>query len=200
MFLCLAIAVSFMAVNAGAAVTAASVMAGMRATITSSPAIEAVFTINGGDGPVQGSIEMSGARFALTTPQLRVWYDGKTQWSMLNSSKELNISEPTVDELTASNPFSILSNYADTYNIKLLPDHKNMRRVELTPRIKGNGIGRIIICADKSNRPTAFTISFDDGQQIAVSIDNFRSRKALPDKTFSYDAKLFPASETIDLR
>ena len=196
----IAVAMATLAIGAFAAETAASVLNGMRAQLTSSAAVEAKFTINGGNGPVEGSIEMSGARFALSTPQLRVWYDGKTQWTMLDKTKEVSISEPTAEELTAANPFSILRDYAATYQSRLLPALNGLRRVELTPRGNDSGISRIVICADKKNMPAALTIFFEDGQQIVVNIDNIHGRSALPDKAFRYDSHLYPASETIDLR
>lgn len=85
------------------------------------PAVEAQFTINGADGAVQGSALMAGAAFAFTTPQLDVWFDGRTQWVFLHSTGEVSITEPTADELATTNPFVVLSAYDTHYTSAASP-------------------------------------------------------------------------------
>ncbi len=51
--------------------TASGILEAMRKTMLAKPALEAKFTINGGDGAVQGSMTMSGACFYMSTPQLK---------------------------------------------------------------------------------------------------------------------------------
>ncbi len=56
LFVCVLIGVGLYA----ATPTAASILSTMRSSMLAKPAIEAQFTINGGQGRVQGSILMSG--------------------------------------------------------------------------------------------------------------------------------------------
>lgn len=190
----------FAAVGAAAAPSAQSIMAAVKSNFTSAAAVEAMFTINGGSGPVQGSVQIAGARFNLSTPQLHVWYDGKTQWTYMNSTNEVSITEPTPEELAASNPFSVLSDYARFYNARKLQELNGLQRIELTPKSGGSGIERVVLCVDKKNWPAVISIIFDDGQTVVVDIDSIKGRPALPTKSFRYDPKLHPAAETIDLR
>lgn len=198
MAIALAMAVAF---GAGAAVTAASVMEGMRAKFSSAKAIEAVFTIQGVDGPVQGSALMSGASFTFDTPQLAVWYDGKTQWTMLKSSGEVSITEPTPSELLASNPFAILDSYRDAYKVRRLSDSAGRYRVELVPSQAGTGIMKIIVCSDmKTKWPSVVEITFDDGRSIKLVVDSLTARSQVQPAVFRYDPAKNPATEIIDLR
>ena len=89
--------------------SAATILSSLRSRMASAPAVEAVFTINGGQGPVQGSVILSGAKYSMTTPQMSVWYDGRTQWTFLRNTNEVSITEPSADELLSTNPFAILS-------------------------------------------------------------------------------------------
>lgn len=181
--------------------SAEALLTKVRAKIASSPSIEAAFTINGGDGPLQGSATMSADKYFMTTPVLTVWYDGRTQWTFLKSSGEVSITEPTVEELMASNPFAILSSPADYYKVRMLGDSQGCKRVELTPKSKMSGISKIVVSVRPStNYPAAITVSFDDGRSVDVVIDNMTSGNAKPLSTFRYDAKRFPATEIIDLR
>lgn len=105
-----------------AATSASDILAAMRSKMVSAKAVEIMFTIPGNDGSVQGNAILSGASFVFHTPQMSVWYDGKTQWTFLNSSKEVSITEPTAEELSASTPFAILNSYHESYKARRLSD------------------------------------------------------------------------------
>lgn len=197
LFVCALIGVGLYA----ATPTAASILSTMRSAMLDKPAIEAQFTINGGQGQVQGSILMSGAAFTMTTPQLKVWYDGKTQWTYLASTSEVSITEPTAEELAASNPVAILTSYDSHYKSRRLSDNNGRKRVELTPLAKDTGIEKIVVITDAEGKwPQAITVTFDDNRQISLVIDHIAGISKPAAHTFKYDPKLQRASEVIDLR
>lgn len=184
-----------------AAETASDILETMRKHMLAKPAVEAKFTIKGGQGAVQGSITISGASFTMSTPQLKVWYDGKTQWSYLDSTGEVSITEPTAEELTVSNPLAILSSYSAHYKVRRLNDNKGRKCVELSPIEKNTGIENIVVIADESgNWPDAVDIMFDDNNRISLVIDKIDGIAKPSEKIFRYDPILQPASEIIDLR
>lgn len=181
--------------------SASSILAKMRKSMLAKPAVEAQFTINGADGAVQGSALMAGAAFAFTTPQLDVWFDGRTQWVFLHSTGEVSITEPTPDELATTNPFVVLSAYDTHYTSRRLPDSSGRRRVELVPRDADSGIRSITVIADTpGNWPQAIIVDLDSGERIHMVIDRIAGRAKPADTAFRYDARLHPASEIIDLR
>lgn len=180
---------------------AETLLSKVKAKIASSPSVEASFTINGGEGPVQGSATMAADKYFMTTPVLTVWYDGRTQWTFLKSSGEVSITEPNADELMASNPFAILSSPADHYKLQMLSDSQGRKRVEMTPKSRMSGISKIVLFVKPdTNYPAAIVVSFDDGRSVDVVIDNIASGGAKPAGVFHYDAKRFPSTEIIDLR
>lgn len=180
---------------------AATILKQVRVRMAASPSVEATFTINGGDGPVQGNASMAADKYFMTTPVLTVWYDGRTQWTFLKSSGEVSITEPTADELMESNPFAILSSPADRYTLRMLGDSQGRKRVEMTPKSGLSGISKIVLFVDPSTHyPAAIVVNFDDGRAVDVVIDNITAAKAKPVGAFRYDSKRFPASEIIDLR
>lgn len=63
----------------------------------------------GGTG--NGTLLLKGNRFYLNSGGIQSWFDGKTQWSYLESSEEVNVSNPTPEELQTINPYALLSIY-----------------------------------------------------------------------------------------
>ncbi len=65
-----------------------------------------------------GTFTLSGNKFAIDAPEAKVWYDGKTQWTWTAASGEVNITEPTVEEVAQVNPYSILSSLRSRYKAR----------------------------------------------------------------------------------
>ena len=59
-------------------------------------------------GTSNGTLLLKGEQFYLNSGGVQSWFDGKTQWSYLESSGEVNISSPTPEELQGINPYSLL--------------------------------------------------------------------------------------------
>ena len=50
-----------------------------------------------------GTLLLKGNRFYLNSGGIQSWFDGTTQWSYLESSEEVNVSNPTPEELQTIN-------------------------------------------------------------------------------------------------
>ncbi len=190
-----------LALAASGATGAGKLVGQVKSKLASAPSVDVVFTINGGEGPVQGSATMAKDRYFLSTPVLTVWYDGRTQWTYLKSTDEVSITEPTADELIAANPFAILSAASDNYTLRQLSDSQGRKRVELTPESKMSGISKIVLFIDPATYyPRAIVVNFDDGRSVDVVIDKVTAGATKPVSVFRYDKNRFPATEIIDLR
>ncbi len=56
-----------------------------------------------------GTILLQGKKMQLSTDDMKMWYNGKTQWSLMPESGEVNVSTPTEREMTSMNPYSFLN-------------------------------------------------------------------------------------------
>lgn len=181
--------------------TAKSILQAMHGKIARAPALDVAFTIGTGARRSQGTVALAGAKFALSTPQISVWYDGRTQWTLLAASQEVSITEPTAAEVLATNPFAMLTAAASSFKAQRLPDVEGNRVVTLTPTDKSSTIKKYTIYVSPTTSwPTAIVVEFDDGNVVDVAIDNIATAKAKPDSTFSYNPKKYPAIEVVDLR
>ncbi|MDR1610395.1 MAG: hypothetical protein LBS08_02670, partial [Candidatus Symbiothrix sp.] len=92
--------------------------------LSSAGDIYAYFTMNvkdeinkNGQG-FDGAIQMKGNKFKIDTPDRDIYFDGKTQWVYQKSYDEVNVSEPTGEEIQALNPKSIFAIYKKNCNYK----------------------------------------------------------------------------------
>ncbi len=196
----LLLAVVSASLTATATESAADILRSLARKMGSAPAVEATFTVNGGDNPVQGSIVMAGAKFAMTTPVLSVWYDGNDQWTMLESTGEVNITTPGRDELMQCNPFSVINNYRGHYTARRLSDSNGRKRVELTPAEAGTGLDKVIIVVSADGWPAAVHLVFDDGRSVIAAVDHITATAAKPMTAFRFDPALHPSMSIVDLR
>lgn len=184
-----------------AATTAGQVLAGIKKAMFSKPSIEIMFTLTSDGASTRGSAVLQDAMFTVTTPQFMAWYDGKTQWAFQRATEEVNISEPTADEVMALNPFGILGQPDTYYNSAVVKESGGTVSVKLTPKAKGTGIVFIVIdCASKDYSPRSITVSFDDGRSMTMTVDSLKPGTRLPATNFRYNPSLYPAREIIDLR
>ena len=77
--------------------------------LTNSSATRVVFTGTNFSGTQEtgsfsGTIVLKGNKYNLESNMIRAWFDGKTLWTLFNGNEEINMSEPTEEELQTINP------------------------------------------------------------------------------------------------
>lgn len=86
--------------------------------------ISATFTLtvfNALNEPVEkqnGTIKLSGNKFYWNTTSMTVWYDGLQQWAYVKATEEVNLTEPTTEEIATVNPYILINNYKKTSTSK----------------------------------------------------------------------------------
>lgn len=113
---------------------------------------------------------------------MTTWYDGKTQWTMLSGSNEVNVSQPSADEAAKMNPYAFIGLYRSGYNYAMVnstyqgsPCHD----ITLTATNKNANFQRILISVDKNNNPVNVRAKDKKGNWMRFRISNlFVSIKA----------------------
>lgn len=195
------------ALVAGAASTAASLLEQCSAKLFGPHAVSARFTLRTAQGEeLSGNIVMARESFRLASPQLKIWFDGRTQWTASAALKEVNVTEPTAEELLAGNPFAIISGYATHYNYRMLPLAKGatpeVRDVELTPRNAATSdIRRAVVSIDtRTHWPRRIVVTMASGATATATVSDCRTLPKQPRSTFTFKAADLPGYEIVDLR
>ena len=180
---------------------AANILAQASNKFTNSKSITASFSIIDNGHSQNGSITVAGNKFVVTTPQLSTWFDGKTQWTYSSSINEVNIGEPTADELQIINPFTIIKDFQINYKGELLKSVKGSYKIKLTPKKSNNDIKFVeLILNSSSYLPSLIVIVAKNNIKTTINIKNINTGGTLPNSTFVFNSAKYPGVEVIDLR
>ena len=186
---------------ADAADSGVDIMRRCASKFSDAKSINVDFAIAHSNGSDKGTLTMSKKLFRIETPALSIWFDGKTQWTYMADNDEVNVTEPTGEELMESNPFEVISLFSTHFNCRELQSSPSNNIVELTPKTQDMTILSAKISISKSTGwPTAMTIVFDGGNTTSVSISKVTTGNSLPASQFRYDSRTHPNAEIIDLR
>ncbi len=152
-----------------------------------------------------GSIQMKGDKFYLSTPEADSWFDGKTQWVYMKGSEEVNVSEPSKEELQMLSPSVLFNIYKKGFNYKYVGERtdikgKQVYEVELIPQKKADMQKMVIQINKISWMPTMITIVNKNEINNIIYINKYEAGKNYTDSFFVFDKKKYPEVEIIDLR
>lgn len=149
-----------------------------------------------------GSFTMQANRFNLETEEMKVWFNGKTQWVYYSQSDEVTITEPTAEELSTTNPVAILSDLKRTSKISF-GKQKNAQQhiVLLAPKNAQASFSMAEVYFHKSTgNLAAMTLRFPDGSSQSLKLNNYQSNTTVPLSVFNFDKKKFPEAIVVDMR
>lgn len=191
----------FLGANNTYAITANEVLTNASEKYQKEGSISAQFTLSGVGNCTDGTIIIAGDKFHLSTPLLSIWYNGRTQWTYSAETNEVNITEPTVEELQQVNPFAIINSFRKQFDATLLKSANNKYRIQLTPLKSVNtSISKAVITLNASTLyPTEIALTIDNNI-ITIKTKNIKAIKSVSHQTFVFDNKKYPNAEIIDLR
>ena len=169
------------------------------ATISSKGGAYAKFTIsNVKSGSTNGTIYIKGNMFKAITPEATVWFNGKTQWSYMSQTEEVNITTPTREEQMAMNPYTFINLYKQGYNLSKENKGGNYN-IHLVATDKKMGIQEMYISVNqKTFVPTSVRMR-QGGDWTTINISNFK-KSVLASSIFVFNKSEYPNAEVVDLR
>ena len=167
-------------------------------TITAQSGVKANFKMTTANGSTSGTIAIKGKKFYATTPQAKVWFDGKTQWTYLKNNDEVNVSNPTEAQLQAINPYNFIHLYKRGYTYTM-----NTAGTDYVIHLVANSTDRkikelFISVNKKSYQPKQ--VKMLQGKKWTTFDINSIKKENIADSQFRFNAKDFPKAEVIDLR
>ena len=172
------------------------------AALNAGGGVTASYSITSTQGDSKGTIAMQGNKFRLSSPDVKCWYDGKTQWSWSPMTNEVNITTPNPSDLQMTNPLATVQHFKANFNMKnAKAKTANTPVIKLTPKKKKDAVKTIWLYFDGSTsllRTARFEMC--DKSVYTIKITGYK-HKSLPASTFTFDKSQVPAgTEVVDLR
>ena len=158
------------------------------------------------EGRENGIIQLKGEKFMLKTSETTTWFDGKTQWSYVTKNDEVNVSNPTQEELQQINPYTFLYMYQKGFSYKLgtvkVYQGKAVWEVILTANDKKQELESITLYVTKSTYEPVYIQLQQRGQKTRneITVTAYQIGLDYADHVFTFDRKAYPTAEVIDLR
>lgn len=167
-----------------------------------SKTMSADFLIASSQMNATGTIVMNGKKFRIMTKDYICWYDGLTQWVYTTATDEVNVLEPSKEELESNNPYFAVMRYNSKYRPSLKSQTDTEYIVQLTSRNMYVDVSNIVLTIDKASYKITKAVAtmIDDSTQT-IEFTNYKTDENIPATVFVYDSKLVPqGTQVIDLR
>ncbi|MFT3751409.1 MAG: outer membrane lipoprotein carrier protein LolA [Paludibacter sp.] len=158
---------------------------------------------NNPQGTITGTFTLKGSKFMLDVVDMKVWFDGKTQWAYNEQNNEVSVTEPTEKELSETNPMAILSAYKSKCAVKFSAKAKSAQNhcIEMTPKAKNKDIAKIEVQVNKTNGNLSSIKLFNtNGSTSVLTTSNFQKGLKIADSFFVFNQSRHKGVAINDLR
>jgi outer membrane lipoprotein carrier protein len=151
----------------------------------------------------KGTLLLAGDKYRLNVSGQAVICDGKTIWTFIEESNEVQIN--TLDNKDdALTPSKLLTSYNANYKSKIITDKaqtdQNLETIELIPNTT-KSIIKAIVTIDKTKKQVSVFSMYDkNGNIFTYKILKFQTDLPINPNDYSFDKSKFPGVEVIDMR
>lgn len=151
-----------------------------------------------------GKLKLKGNKFTLSTEELELFFDGKTQWTLIKNLDEVTISEPTKEEMLQLNPILMINEFGKTHHVQFDADSEKDKQhylLNLFPKENKFDHFKVAIVVQKETKQVKkISIKYKNGTSTTFTSSNFNSEAKLTDIDFMFDSKKYLNIEINDLR
>lgn len=153
-----------------------------------------------GSVPEKLSIYGMGNKFALVSPKIDIIFDGTALWSVNKTSREVDVTEPTDEELNEVNPFSAITSISSDFRIKQVGDNGNITNYVLTP-ITDKFQSQVNLKWDKrTDSPAEISYITADGNAVKITLTQININHNFPKNVFVFNKDKYKNYRINDLR
>lgn len=151
----------------------------------------------------KGSYLGSGDKFELELPDVKTINDGKTQWTINKSEKEINISKYSKPKQSKTEtPVDIIKNYSTLFKYRVKEPAVNSQIVlELIPLNKNTSFFKVDLTLNiKKNHIVAAKLYDRGGHRILFKFTDMVELSSIPSGAFSLNPANHKDYEVLDMR
>lgn len=162
------------------------------------------YTVYDDDGVIvysdNGTMKLDNDRYSLVMENMKVWCDGKVQWSYMKDIDEVYITGADSEEAQNLSPLYIMEKYRENYSMALV-DKGASAMVVLTSKESEEEIERLELVIDKETaRLQSLFIYMSAQGKVEVFLNNYVAKCSFGRKEYECPVNAFPTAEIIDMR
>jgi outer membrane lipoprotein carrier protein len=150
-----------------------------------------------------GVLTVKGDNYKLDIAGQKVICDGKTSWTYIAESKEVQINSVETNENSLT-PTKLLTSYNEDYKSKLMNDITKDGRalyvIELKPNAEKNFTSVELNVDKELYRIMRIAIQDKSGNTFTYIVNKWETNVTVNDSEFTFNPKDFPGVEVIDMR
>lgn len=150
-----------------------------------------------------GILLVKGDKYKLDIAGQKVITDGKTSWTYIAESKEVQINTVDKDE-NALTPTRLLTSYSTDYKSRLVDeitkDGRGLYQIELKPNADKTFTSVELNVDKELYRIMQIAIHDKSGNTFTYIVNKFESNIPVNDSEFTFNPKDYPGVEIIDMR
>lgn len=155
----------------------------------------------------QGYLFVKGGKFKLILPIVEIISDGKTQWTYMKESNEVNITEPDPNEESALNPVKMFTIYEKGFKYRVKDEYTDKNRkvaeIDLYPEKPSEKKYSLIKLKINKNISQLISMKYQgkEGTNYTIEILDLKPNVKVNEKLFSFDKAKYPPNVQVnDLR
>lgn len=148
----------------------------------------------------KGILRLNGSSYSLLMDDMKVWCNGKVQWSYMSEINEIYITDASSPEAQNLSPLYIMEMYRAGYSAAM--NSTNGRtEVTLETSLPDNNINKVKLQFDASTLRLESMFIYMAGQgYIEVALDAYTAHCTFPAGVYECPLKDYPAAEVVDMR
>jgi len=151
-----------------------------------------------------GVADINGVKYKVDIMGAETYFDGKTRYTFLKDSEEVNISEPEDDDSELANPAKVFDLYKNGFDYSLVKVYKrsgiDVAEIVLNPKEERDYSKVILIIDNKTFNVVSFTSVGKDGNNLVLKMSKLETNQNFDDSHFVFDIKANPNVEVVDMR
>lgn len=147
-----------------------------------------------------GIMRIDGNRYSLLMDDMKVWCDGRTQWSYMKEVDEIYVTDAMSDEAQSLSPLSILERYSELFS-PVIKRSGDRVEVVLTSSDSSSAISGVVLVFDEAScRIESMTMLMTNGGRIDVGMTNYAAGCSFAESSYVCPVADFPTAEVVDMR
>lgn len=148
----------------------------------------------------KGVMKLDDGCYALLMDNMKVWCNGKVQWSYMKDVDEIYITDADSEEAENLSPLYIMEKYRTGYTVSL-KERDGLAMVTFLSKDSGEEVNKLELFIDeKTERLAKMFIYMQEQGRVEVFLDNYKAKCNFAKKSYECPVKEFPTAEVIDMR